>query len=797
VSMFHGQPPMVNAHRQAGQHGQNSPTATAKARKAISPRLLLLLAPFILLAPALRPGWALFWGTPSLQFVPWHWWAWEALRQGHLPLWNPLLGAGAPLAANYQSALFYPPNWLLLPFAALGGRTGLAWAHGLLAAFHLALAGWGMSKVLDDFGAPEPAPTVAGLAYALSGYLVARLGFFSINAAVAWIPWLLWAARRAAERPTRRRILILGGIWGLQLLAGHAQTAWYSALMVGLWALFWLKKPVWTRIAALAAAATLGTALAAVQLLPTAVYLMQSQRAGGAPAWALDYSFWPWHFLTLLMPDAFGNPAHGNYWGYGAFWEDAAYVGMLPLLLGLLALRRGKPRRAVAWGALVSVTGFALALGKFTPIFMALYHHVPTFAMFKAPARWLIWPETALALLGGLGVAVWRRPQGRALYWTRLGTAGAFAVALGAGLAWALAGDVKSTMVRSAALAGFWALGVGALALSAPVETPSPFAKSNKRVLWRWAVALWVLADLLVAGWGLNPAARADEIYGATPPAARNAAALAAGARVYIPPNDEEHLKFDRFFRFKDFSPPQGGWGSLRATLLPNLSLLDGIPSANNFDPLLPARYKWYTTAGAAQPPKAQRRIWQRLGVGALELVSPAPPYAAHWEAIAAEPRARWVPRAVWVSGAEAAWGEVARRAREGGAAWQCVVVLEGEPLPAEPACSTQWSARLLKSTPQREVWEVQAPQDGGFVVFSETWYPGWRAFVDGKQAPIYRADFLFRAVPVPAGEHSVVMVFRPWWWPVGGMVSAAALLALVALYCGKPKLRISLLTIF
>jgi len=766
--------------------------------RRISPRLLLLLAPFVLLAPALRPGYALFWGTPSLQFVPWHWWAWEALRHGHLPLWNPLLGAGAPLAANYQSALFYPPNWLLVPFAALGGRIGLAWAHGLLAALHLVLAGWGMAKVLDDFDAPEPAPTVAGLAYALSGYLVARLGFFSINAAAAWLPWLLWASRRVAQEPARRRVLALGGLWGLQLLAGHAQTAWYTALLVALWVLFWLKKPVWPRLAALAAAAFLGTALAAVQLLPTAVYLWQSQRAGGAPTWALDYSFWPWHFLTLLMPDAFGNPAHGDYWGYGAFWEDAAYVGVLPLLLGLLALRRGKPRRAVLWGAVVVVVGFLLALGKFTPVFMALYRHVPTFAMFKAPARWLLWPEAALALLGGLGVAVWRRPQGRALYWTRLGTAGAFAVALGAGLAWALAGDVRPTMVRSAALAGFWALGVGALALTAP-EPSSPPAPLPSRPTggegmpsqglggggkgwWPWAVALWVFADLLVAGWGLNPAARAEEIYGAPPPAAQQAAALAHGARVYLPPNGEDHLKFDRFFRFKDFSPPADGWKGLRATLLPNLSLLDGIPSANNFDPLLPARYDWYTAASAAQPPQARRRLWARLGVGAVARVDPASTYAVHWGAISAEPRARWVPRAVWVSGAEAAWGEVARRAREGGAAWQCAVVLEGPPQPPEPACSTTWSATRVESAPQREVWNVQAPQDGGFVVFSETWYPGWKAFVDGREAPIYRADYLFRAVPVPAGEHRVVMVYRPWWWPVGAGMSLLACLLLAAL---------------
>jgi len=741
----------------------------------LSPRVALWLVPLLLLAPALRPGYALFWGTPSLQFVPWHWWAWEALRAGHLPLWNPLLGAGAPLFANYQSALLYPFNWLLLPFAALGKQAGLAWAHGLLAALHLILAGLGTAKLLDDFDLSEPAPTVGGLAYALSGYLVARLGFFSINAAAAWLPWLLWAARRVAQRPRRRETLWLALFWGLMLLAGHAQTAWYSALLVALWSLFWLQRPFWRSGLALVQAALLGTALAAVALLPTAVYLQQSQRAGGAPAWALDYSFWPWHFLTLVAPDAFGTPARGTYWGYGAFWEDAAYVGLLPLLLAIYALWRRKPARVVGWAATALGVGFLLALGKNTPVFMFLYRHVPTFDAFKAPARWLLWPEMALAVLAGVGVAFWRRPTGKALYWTRLGTAGAFAVALGAGLAWWLMGDVKATLVRAAALAGFWGLGVGALALVAPPQgRPASFG-------WRWAVVAWTAADLLVAGWGLNPAVRAQTVYGPTPPAVQEKAQALQGARVFLPPADEDRLKFQHYFRFDDFSPPPEGWQSLRASLLPNLTLLDGLPSANNFDPLLPARYVSYTQRAAAQPPDARERLWARLGVGLLGHVATEPPYRLTWLALEAEPQARWVPRATWVADGEAAWQEVARRARQGGTAWACEVVLEGNPQPAQPSCSTHWQITPQTLTPNSERWLVQAPQDGGFVVFSETWYPGWEAQVDGQIVPLYRADYLFRAVPVPAGTHEVTLRYRPREVLWGAVLSVLAWLIWLA----------------
>ena len=78
---------------------------------------VIIVVPFILFWRWLFNGEVLFWGTPLLQFWPWHKLVKEALLQGEWPLWNPLLGNGAPLLANLQSAVFYPPNliYLLMP----------------------------------------------------------------------------------------------------------------------------------------------------------------------------------------------------------------------------------------------------------------------------------------------------------------------------------------------------------------------------------------------------------------------------------------------------------------------------------------------------------------------------------------------------------------------------------------------------------------------------------------------------------------------------------------------------------
>jgi hypothetical protein len=85
-----------------------------KARKALLPTTILSAFPLILYAPFLFGGRVLYWGVYLLQFFPWRQLAVEQIRAGHWPLWNPYLGAGAPLAANLQTAAFYPPNLLFL-----------------------------------------------------------------------------------------------------------------------------------------------------------------------------------------------------------------------------------------------------------------------------------------------------------------------------------------------------------------------------------------------------------------------------------------------------------------------------------------------------------------------------------------------------------------------------------------------------------------------------------------------------------------------------------------------------------
>ena len=793
--------------------------------------LTIGLASMILLAPVYLQGKALFWGTPILQFVPWWSWAWETLLSGNLPLWNPLVGMGAPLLANYQSALFYPPNWVYLGLYCLGGAPLMAWGQAFLVALHLAWAGLGMAWLARRLDLGALASTVSGLAFGLSGYLVSRAGFLSINAAVAWMPWVILCLtpRKNSQASRGLSFLALVACMSMQMLAGHAQTTWYTLLLGGMWAGFWAwntgdqdsssaaRERYRARLRSLVKAwgwlvlaVALAACLAAVQIIPTSEYLAQSQRSQAVDyEYAMNYSFWPWHLITLLAPNMFGNPATGDYWGYANYWEDAIYVGLLPLLLAfgaLLRVLRNQIRRLahrqtgevepflvtrnrlVVFLFLVFGLALLLALGKNTPVFPWLYQHVPTFDMFQAPARYMLWAVFALALLAGLGAESWRRPEGRALYWTRLGSAGAFAVSLGAGLAWYFMGDISPTFIRATALAGFWGLGAGLLSLSAPVreqEDSSPAQQSvdesRLSCLWRWGVACFVAADLLVAGWGLNPGVDLD-LYRSSRTAEQIVNSL-DGKRVFLPEEYEEIIKYERFLRFDTFDPGED-WQDLREIFLPNANMLDGLRSANNFDPLVPGRYAdWMDTLS-----QARRTIWMRMlslmDVGAVEILAPSEPYGVRWQPFEGGGRVRWLPCARYVKDGQSALVQLLDVEFD----VSKEVILETSAPMLASGCDVSdemldlAQARITGESPGRVIIETQATVSG-WLLLSDVWYPGWIATVDGQIAEVLQADYLFRAVSLDAGVHQVVFRYNPLSFRLGFWVSLIAWVGLIGWY--------------
>jgi uncharacterized membrane protein YfhO len=103
--------------------------------------------------------------------------------------------------------------------------------------------------------------------------------------------------------------------------------------------------------------------------------------------------------------------------------------------------------------------------------------------------------------------------------------------------------------------------------------------------------------------------------------------------------------------------------------------------------------------------------------------------------------------------------------------------------LPASPR-----AAQVTRYTPTAIDVQVDAPE-AGYLVLSETWYPGWSAAVDGQPAPVEQVNGTLRAVPVPQGAAAVTLRY----WPPAltwGLIMAAGglLLVLLALATVRPR---------
>jgi hypothetical protein len=761
------------------------------------PWLPVWLVPVVLFSPLIFTGRPMYWGAVFLQFTPWRVEAFNQILAGHLPLWNSLNGMGAPLAANYQSALFYPPTWLLLPFYILGGAGGLAMGETWSVVIHLIWSGIGMVLLMRQLGCGRFSQTIAALAFSLSGYLVTRATFLSINATVAWLPWVILAAERLTgdKKPGIKTTLISSLVIGMLLLAGHAQTAFYTLLLAACWVLFRQSRFGWKSTVRVAftwgLSVLLGCGLAAIQLLPTAEYLLQSQRAAEIGYdYAVNYSFLPWRFLTLLMANLFGTPADGTYLlKADAYWEDAIYIGLLPLCLAIAALimafvkrksKESSPNKGLTFFlAGAAVIASLIALGSYTPIFPFLYRYIPTFDLFQAPARWMIWPVFALSLMAGFGAEAWRKPGKWGRFWTNLSLALGVTVTAIAILAGILVPTLPIVFIKA-----FIILGASIVLGCILVKTnPLPSTENGKRVvIWQWAVVAFVSVDLLVANWGFHQGAD-PSLYEKATAAAKEVKTRAGGGRLYISSEDLNRLQYDEFFDFRDFRMDDK-WDALAAAVLPNTNLYGGLASVNNFDPLVPVRYSKLMAVLEKVNGTTHLNLLRRFGVNLIE-VPDGELRGVRLIPLSGANRVRWVDCFIASDNESEALDIFVDQTK-----------LYPKPVPAvlrddriigSTECSgTSAEILVIEDKPGMLTIHVNSTSPG-MVVTSDLHYPGWYRF-DNQSDELPQVDYLFRGVHVEAGESEVHMVYIPWSILIGCLLTLLSLIITITQFVSEQK---------
>jgi hypothetical protein len=799
------------------------------------PISVILILPLILFWPLVFEGKVLYWGTPLLQFYPWRKLAVDIIRSGRVPLWNHYLGNGTPLAANLQSAVFYPLHliYLVAPVER---------AMGYSAVLHVILAGLFMYLYGRTIKLSRFASLVAALSYMFSGFLISRLGFLSMTSATPWLPLLFCLAERMVSKRRLSSALLLALVIGLQLLAGHAQL-WYY----GLWALAayvlargwqmakegahgWscvlrLAMRAWLL---LALAVLMGLGAAAVQLLPTAELALLSQRQSGAEyEFAMTYSFWPWRLITLFAPDFFGNPARGDYWGYADYWEDCGYIGVLPLLLALIALstyfeqkrgqRAGLPlslitqhSSLVPFFSLLSLLSLLLAMGQNLPLYPLIFRWVPGFGFFQAPARFLYLYTLGMATLAGLGADFIANVPSR-----RLERVSSYGAVVGLAILLATAAvrllsflSVKLTFVSaSARFAALLTMAWLLLLCRGKAEFRSrgtgPMIKLTHRlnvsslVFWQTLVIAFIAADLIFFGYALNPTTE-PRLYELSITSGDFLKREDKDYRIFTFPGSDYNLKFKKYLLLRDFGPSDVDWlMGLRETLIPNLAIGEGLFSASNFDPLAVGHYdRLMQEIDKGLPRWIDRDLGRtvdeaRLSV-ALRLLSLM--------------NVKYILDDGEIPGVNLIFADGVRIYRNGDALPRAYIVSharvisDDEELLAELLSQTFDPRRtvLLRPASSREPFshplipyplsliplppeyspnavkiEVVLDRDG-YLILSDTYYPGWRAYVDGEEREVLRANYAFRAVPLESGQHAVLFKYDPLSFKVGFAISLA-----------------------
>jgi hypothetical protein len=669
---------------------------------------------------------------PRMQFEA------REIHRARFPLWDPFIWCGQSLIGQTQPGPLFPPNVLfsLAPLDAAGYLRNdcLNWYY---AAIH-ALAALFAYLLCRELRLPAAASILGGLVFGLGGFLGSVPWIDVMNGAI-WAPLVLMYLVRSVrgERPAANAAL--SGLWlGVSWLSGHHELPlMLSVVCAGSWFYFlWHKRRAF-RYAALSFA--IAGLVGAIQLWPTYEFAHLSKRWVGAEREAGWNDRVPYTIHTV-----YSLPAHGVVEtmlpSANSYADISPFLGGVAVSLALLGLAANWNDRLVRWIAAAGVLSLVYALGAATPIHGAIYAISPMMARARVPVRAFLFFDLALAVLAGYGlhtVIARTSPD-----WTR--RAGWFMATVAALI---LATCSFLMYAGPAAPDRLWLTGL-CLAAGSALLFVSPRGWINTLVL----IGL-VLTELTPFATGWFPH-------------------LTEGKQVKFASNLTRHRDIADFLRAQpdlvrvtvnDQDVPEnfGDWHSIEMlqgyVAGAPINLIEGYMHTKRFQEL--AGVTHHVGKDPARPD--QTPIFQGAS-GVRVFRNPDP-----------MPRAWAVHDAVGVKTTTDAIALVQdpnfdfrRRVGVAGGA------------PAMEACGGD-QVRVVRHGSNRVT--IQAKMAcRGMVLLGDSYYPGWRAKVDGRAAEVHAAFGLIRGVVVEAGEHEIDMRYLPVSFLGGAALTVAGLLATV-----------------
>jgi len=719
----------------------------------------------------------------------------HTIHSGQLPLWDPYTSGGKPLGTMPIYALSFPPNVLLwlLPLDV---------SFTLVTAIRLFISGVAMFAFLRELQLGKMPALVGSTIFAFNGFVIVWLNA-TAGTTLSLAPLAFWAGERTIKKASVGNLCLLALTVGILVSGGFLAVVLYVLYALSGYLTFRAGLLAWQqrhgreaprKLIRTGLAIVVGIALMTPQLWSFWEHLeltsYDTQRATQQRGLGSE----PLHnLIRYLIPDYYGEPAANDF--FDVYPEHTGYVGILPLFLSALALAFAwRQHKAVWFFGLLGMLAFGMVFGapfnrwivrlpglnlggspRLKSIFAFSVAVLAAFGLDFLQQQWksgrLIRKTIAVvALVAGIQGAVILLTE---RYW---GPGGSASHVFDRSLRWLWErGALRHHLFEDFLLYLLWLQ--GSLVLLT--------ARVKGFISRRWVgLGALILISLDLVGWGIsyNRPVHRDQVFPQTP-------------GITFLQSDQDLF---RVTGLEDVFPPS----TLGVYQLQDIA---------GHDPLAPDRYRQALQLIDPDTRFGVRGTIMRLNSKTVDLGSPLldlmnlkyiadHPFAYNEEFITQDgtfvkvyggpdmtiyENTEVLPRCYVVSQAEVVADPEAILARlaSGQVDPREIALLEEEPpepLSGKSEAEGQVVPEIVSYTANRVVVQTEV-KDSALLVLGDTYYPGWKASLDGQPTKIYQANYLFRAVFLPPGEHKVEFVFRPRPYYLGQVVRFSAILTMAA----------------
>src|SRR3989339_258235 len=664
-------------------------------------------------------------GNDTMEFAyPWKVFFCDSLKSKTLPLWTTDIYNGYPIHADGEGAFFYPINLILCLFLP-------AWAalnyNIILTFFFAGLFTYLYGRTIE---LSKTSAFLSAIIFMFSGFFVTHVIHLIMISVAMWIPLCLYLIEKYFKTNKVFYAILLGVAIAMQVLGGFPQMTYYSILMTITYFIFkYLNREdkqeifnVKRHSLVLLMILTIGIGLSAIQWIPTLEFVRNSSRQEGISfEYAKQFAYRFKDLIMFIKPNFFGTPINATYNQPNSIYgENCAYIGIIPLVLAIMAIFICWKNRYVKFFTILILAIFSILLIE--PFFKFLWLYFPGFKYFRMPHRLLIFVVLSLSVLSGICL--------------------------------------------------------------------DNFLK-KKQTIFKNIIILLVIIDLFKFGIKYNPTINSDDWLSI--------------------PNTVEYLEKEKAL-YRIFSPNiyryifqyAKGWAgdinvytAYRKLLYVNFNMVYKVSAFNGNGGIFIKRTKdilntineKYILQGERDF-KVPLQGSQILGLQNVKYVISIInltgqqfklikelDFYPNWTKIKIYENKYSIQRTSIVQRQEIIIDENKKLKyihQDNFNPLKTVVLEENVNFGSN---STEDSGAKITKYENNEVIINTKNTNDGFLVLSDTYYSGWKCYVDGKEEKILRANYLFRAVPLLKGNHEVKFVFKPVSFKTGMCISISTLL--------------------